>query len=133
MTKEEAIRILEPETSYATLMEMMGGNWDMSQALLLMVKAQRMAFEALRGKQTGGWINFDDMLPCKVGDTVFDIEDGTPYETRVLSFSYFGDGHWACRTVSSYPNLSEFGKRIFLTREEAEAALKKREANNETD
>lgn len=72
-------------------------------------------------------------LPCKVGDTVFDIEDGTPYETRVLSFSYFGDGLWACRTVSSYPDLKEFGKRVFLTREEAKAALKKREANNETD
>lgn len=63
------------------------------------------------------------MLPCKVGDTVFDIEDGTAYATRVLNISYFGD-HWACRTVSSYPNLEQFGTRIFLTREEAEAALK---------
>lgn len=62
------------------------------------------------------------ILPCNVGDTVFDIVDGTAYETRVLSFSYYGD-HWACRTVSSYPNLEDFGKRIFLTREEAEAAL----------
>lgn len=66
------------------------------------------------------------VLPCKVGDTVFDIEDGTPYKTRVLSFSYFGDGFWACRTVSSYPDLKEFGKRVFLTCEEAEAALKEK-------
>lgn len=64
------------------------------------------------------------VLPCKVGDTVFDIGDGTAYATRVLNFSYFGD-HWACRTVSSYPDLEEFGTRIFLTREEAEAALQK--------
>lgn len=65
------------------------------------------------------------VLPCKVGDIVFDIQDGTPYATRVLSYSYFGD-YWACRTVSSYPDLGEFGTRIFLTHEEAEAALKKR-------
>lgn len=63
------------------------------------------------------------ILPCKVGDIVYDIQDGTPYATRVLSFSYFGD-HWACRTVSSYPDLEEFGKRIFLTCDAAEAALK---------
>jgi len=74
------------------------------------------------------------VLPCKVGDTVFDMADGTPYETRVLSFSYFGDVFWACRTASSYPDLQEFGKIIFLTREESEAALKNRkEAGNGAD
>lgn len=71
------------------------------------------------------------VLPCKVGDIVYDISDGTPYATRVLSFSYFGD--LACWTVSSYPDLEEFGTRIFLTCEEAEAALKKREVENEAD
>lgn len=64
------------------------------------------------------------ILPCKVGDIVYDIQDGTPYATRVLSFSYLRD-HWACRTVSSYPNLELFGERIFLTFDEAEAALAK--------
>lgn len=66
------------------------------------------------------------VLPCRLGDTVYDISDGTAYPTRVLSFSYFGD-RWACRTVSSYPDLEEFGTRIFLTREEAEQALKEAE------
>lgn len=70
------------------------------------------------------------VLPCKVGDIVYDILDGTPYATRVVSFSYFGD-RWACRTVSSYPNLEQFGTRIFLTREEAEAALAKRKECSE--
>ena len=65
------------------------------------------------------------VLPCKVGDAVFGICDGTVYETRVLSFSLWKDGHWACRTVSSYPDVEELGKRIFLTRPEAEAALAK--------
>ncbi len=78
-------------------------------------------------KKLGQWIAADRdgrlaVLPCKVGDVVYDILDGTPYATRVLSFSYFGD-HWACRTVSSYPDLEEFGKRIFLTKAEAESAL----------
>lgn len=73
------------------------------------------------------------VLPCRVGDTVFDIQDGTPYATRVLSFSYFGD-HWACRTVSSYPDLESFGERVFLTLEEAEAALERRiGGSDETD
>lgn len=72
------------------------------------------------------------VLPCKVGDTVFDIGDGTAYATRVLNFSYFGD-HWACRTVSSYPDLEQFGTRIFLTREEAEAALAGKGGTHEAD
>lgn len=63
------------------------------------------------------------VAPCKIGDYVFDIADGTPYKTRVLSFSCYGDG-WAVRTVSSFPDVREFGTRIFLTLAEAEAALK---------
>ena len=74
--------------------------------------------DLLQAEQDGRLV----VLPCKVGDTVFDIGDGTAYATRVLNFSYLGD-HWACRTVSSYPDLEQFGTRIFLTREEAEAAL----------
>lgn len=63
------------------------------------------------------------VLPCKVGDIVYDIQDARIYPTRVLGFSRFGT-YWACKTVSSYPSLEQFGKRIFLTREEAEAVLK---------
>lgn len=69
------------------------------------------------------------VAPCKIGDYVFDIEDGTPYKTKVLGFFYYGD-RWACRTVSSFPNFRGFGTRIFLTLEEAEAALKKKRADN---
>lgn len=63
------------------------------------------------------------VLPCKVGDYVYDICNGTPYQTRVLQFVMFQDGHVACRTVSSFPNVDQFGERIFLTLEEAEKAL----------
>lgn len=68
------------------------------------------------------------VLPCKVGDFVFDIADGTCYATQVLSFTIC-DGMIACRTVSSYPMVSDFGSRVFLTRQEAEAALREADEN----
>ena len=63
------------------------------------------------------------ILQCHVGDIVYDIEDGTPYATRVISFTMFNDGTVACRTVSSFPDVESFGTRIFLTLADAEKAL----------
>ena len=68
------------------------------------------------------------VLPCKVGDFVFDIADVTCYATQFLSFN-ISDGMIACRTVSSYPMVSDFGSRVFLTRQEAEAALREADEN----
>lgn len=65
------------------------------------------------------------ILPCHVGDIVYDIEDGTPYATRVISFTMFNDGTVACRTVSSFPDVRNFGTRIFLTLADAKEALAK--------
>ena len=62
-------------------------------------------------------------LPCKVGDYVYDIANGTAYKTRVLEWRIFDNGHIACRTISSFPSLEEFGTRIFLKKEAAEASL----------
>ena len=62
-------------------------------------------------------------LPCKVGDIVYDICDGTAYATMVLQFVMFQDGHLACRTASNFPNVEQFGTRIFLNKSEAETAL----------
>ena len=62
-------------------------------------------------------------LPCKVGDYVYDIDNGTAYKTRVLEWRIFDNGHIACRTISSFPSLEEFGTRIFLKKEAAEARL----------
>lgn len=61
-------------------------------------------------------------LPCKIGDYVYDISDGTAYKTRILQFVMFED-HLACRTVSGFPDVEAFGKRVFLTKAEAEAKL----------
>lgn len=65
------------------------------------------------------------ILPCHVGDIVYDIEDGTPYATRVVSFVMFKDGSVSCKTVSSFPDVESFGTRIFLTLADAEEALAK--------
>lgn len=60
------------------------------------------------------------VLPCKVGDTVYRIcheyKQGNPF-IRAVEFSQ----HNFWRIVFG----GEFGKTVFLTREEAEAALKK--------
>lgn len=75
--------------------------------------------ELIKAKDAGRLV----VLPCKVGDFVYDISDGTCYATQVLSFTIY-NGWMACRTVSSYPDVSEFGSRVFLTRQEAEEALR---------
>lgn len=62
-------------------------------------------------------------LPCNVGDYVFDISNGTPYKTKVLSFTV-RENELTCRTISSFPNVESFGERIFLTEREAWEALK---------
>lgn len=63
MTNDEAIRILDPETSHNALVEMMGGTWNQPRAMELLQEAQSMGLQALREKQTGGWIPVRDRLP----------------------------------------------------------------------
>ena len=67
-------------------------------------------------------------LPCKIGDTVWDIKwwdditetkviDGEKYFRRVMK-------HKVTKSKFSLFDYDNFGKTVFLTREEAEAALK---------
>ena len=51
-------------------------------------------------------------LPCKVGDTVYCIMTGLSYKNPSIFKMKF-----------DYELMKHFGKRVFLTREEAEAAL----------
>ena len=81
--------------------------------------------------------------PCKVGDTVWwvtEIVDENCEEKpdillgEIASFSVQKEGLWAfCRYVNglTFWHLVSgyFGKTVFLTREEAERALKERENN----
>lgn len=71
-------------------------------------------------------------LPCAVGDTVYSFSFYRVYVMHVESFITYED-HIDVRLVSDTPenpflkcdiDIKELGKRWFLTREEAEAALK---------
>lgn len=85
------------------------------------------------------------VLPCKVGDTVWVIDErfssrdgkGLPIirceidEFSVRKSSVFvalnGAERWFAVTRFKWVLIGEFGKTVFLTREEAEAALKEDE------
>ena len=72
-------------------------------------------------------------LPCKVGDTVYDIFMGEVKEKKVVAVVYFhspsvkqitihaSNGRGATTPIELY----RFGKTIFLTEQEAQSALEK--------
>ena len=77
-------------------------------------------------------------LPCKVGDTVWDNDFGypEPYEIKAFSYGYcdsyvepdiedqiiFYYENYSGSIAVAFP-MSELGKTVFLTREEAEKKL----------
>lgn len=76
------------------------------------------------------------VLPCKLHDKVFFIENGCVKETEVDSFHNWTSGRWKISTHTDRMfdhwkgyevDFSGIGKTVFLTREAAEAALKERE------
>ena len=71
------------------------------------------------------------VLPCKVGDTVWRIvRDGEPHITRdEVRDMYFADDMTPCvELVGGRVTFTEkFGKTVFLSREEAEKALREME------
>ena len=67
------------------------------------------------------------MLPCKVGDTVYEIDSGRICEMIIMAFEI---DNCKCVYLSEDPScgsdsydFGDFGETIFLTREEAEQAL----------
>lgn len=78
-------------------------------------------------------------LPCKVGDTVYSVTRDFISEYTICSIEMYKEGfffNWKCEK-GIYINLRGFtnfdiGKTVFLTKEEAEQALKQmRERENE--
>lgn len=83
-------------------------------------------------------------LPCKVGDTVWDNDFGYPesYEIKAFSYGYcdsyvepdiedqiiFYYENYSGSITGAFP-MSEIGKTVFLTREEAEKKLEKLQNN----
>lgn len=79
------------------------------------------------------------VLPCKVGDKLYDITLGEVREKTVISLSMLlskSVNHLVIHAenfrnaVTSY-ELQDIGKTVFLTREAAEAALEEREAEHD--
>ena len=80
--------------------------------------------------------------PCKVGDTVYIIDSDEygdyPYvlDVKVSAVGREIGGIWATMDLplgmkqSGYIGATDFGKTVFLTKEEAEQALKERDGND---
>ena len=71
-------------------------------------------------------------LPCKVGDTVY---LPNKYMKRIVSFNIvefyiFKDGYAILDNFENEYEIEDFGKTVFLTREEAEKALKEMEGKS---
>ena len=67
-------------------------------------------------------------LPCKVGDTVYRLKDGKVTKEQVVEFEISSRGVVLYRTLGYELGYSDyFGNSLFLTKEEAEQALKERE------
>ena len=71
------------------------------------------------------------VLPCKVGDTVYRIKSDGTIDTPYVKQFHISQKPW--QTIVSFEGsmcgITDFGKTIFLTREEAEKALREREKN----
>lgn len=62
--------------------------------------------------------------PCKVGDVVYDIHNGKVFGGKISSFTIFNDHIGYMATGGRYFWVEDIGKTVFLTKEEAEQALK---------
>lgn len=87
------------------------------------------------------------ILPCKVGDTVWDNDCGIPCAYTITAFSFGECEEYICEPVTTkevvfyYTNSSgsitgsfaesEIGKSVFLNKSEAEAKLKELRGNND--
>ena len=74
-------------------------------------------------------------LPCKVGTEVYNITwwDDVQEKVVVKGKTYYRTvrKHKVTKSTFRYFDIDEFGKTIFLTREEAEAKLKELRHNND--
>lgn len=73
------------------------------------------------------------VLPCKIGDTVYDIQMGKITEKTIISIPFLlskSVNHLCLQAINIRNALTtidtkDLGKTVFLTREEAETALEK--------
>ena len=82
----------------------------------------RKCDEYARAEEQGLLLRF----PCKVGDTIYYIEDNLINEFVVYSFDIRPLQEFVCNYEGISLNFKNFGKTVFLTKKEAEKALKER-------
>ena len=69
-------------------------------------------------------------LPCKVGDTVYRIENGKITQTEITKYDIYADGSiWFSFSTSLSLPISKFKTCIFFTQAEAEQKLKEMESD----
>ena len=67
------------------------------------------------------------VLPCKVGDCVYVIYPDSAFPSRRTVKAFYYTVFWAIHTDDGIWGFDDVGKTVFLTREEAEAALEGKE------
>lgn len=73
-------------------------------------------------------------LPCKVGDTIYHIEDGYIYEFKARSIDIrMENGEYIFCIASMDYKAEDFGKIVFLTEKDAETALAKKSKEDATE
>ena len=106
---------------------------DKERLIDLMIEAKRTEPE------TGSFIDYladyllehgVTALPCKVGDRVYRPSDCLGVvQFVIISFNIYESEMFFTDDSENIIYLSDIGKTVFLTREEAERALKERENN----
>lgn len=89
------------------------------QGLLLRLPAPLDGVESFEIADKGMWMK----IPCRKGDTVYEI-DGITWKGHDWKYRSY-ESAFVKETVFRFEMLSEIGKTVFLTKEEAEQALAK--------
>lgn len=69
------------------------------------------------------------VLPCNVGDTVYHVYPKKGIQTNAVRQIRIGSCGMYIFDFNGFFEPSDFGKTVFLTREEAEKALKERDGS----
>ena len=94
------------------------------QGLLLRLPAPLDDVESFEIADKGIWMK----IPCRQGDTVYEI-DGITWKGHDWKYRSY-ESAFVKETVFRLEMLSEIGKTVFLTKEEAEQALARMEKEN---
>ena len=95
------------------------------QGLLLRLPAPLDDVESFEIADKGIWMK----IPCRQGDTVYEI-DGITWKGHDWKYRSY-ESAFVKETVFRLEMLSEIGKTVFLTKEEAEQALERMEGEHE--